>query len=336
MKTIDSVSLSERILYRVLSLYYLEGASQADIGRILGLSTPKVNRLIKQAKENGMVEISIRMPSQHLFDLERRLRMLAELDEAIIVPQVTESYDVALQTVGRAAAEHLLQVLRDGDTLCISGGKTINALVQQIETTRRYDVRVVPATGARQGRYYTDVNTLAAQLAERLGGIAYQIHAPVLVDSAAEREALMSMRQISNVLDVARNATIALFSVGSVIPKVSSYFDLMAQGSEALDWERLLLESGAIGEVLAYLYDADGKLCLPEFNNRVIGLTLDELRSVPTTIAIAATAEKVLPVHAALQGHFMRNLITDEAMARSLMSLYNEAERPPQSVEVGD
>src|SRR5690606_10915290 len=113
--------------------------------------TAKVNRLLKQAKEQGMVEVSIRMPSQNLFDLEAQLRAHSRLAEAVIVPKASDNADVVLQQVGRAAADYLLQILKDGDTITISGGKTLNAIVQQIEPTWRYDVRIVPATGARQG-----------------------------------------------------------------------------------------------------------------------------------------------------------------------------------------
>lgn len=321
MKIGDGGPLPERTLYRILSMYYLEGANQADIGRIMGLSTAKVNRLLKQAKENGLVEISIRMPSQHLFDLEEKLCALSSLNEAVIVPKVSDNADVVLQQVGRAAADYLLQMLKDGDTICISGGKTMNAIVQQLEPSRRYAVRVVPATGARQGHYYTDVNNIAAQMADRLGGTAYQMHAPVLVDTHAERDALLSLRQINDVLDIARGAQIALFSVGSVIPNVSSYFDLMTQTVVPAIWERLLVEAGASGEVLAYLYDRDGRLCMPDFNNRVIGLSLDELRAIPTTIAVAATPEKALPIYGALRGHTMRRLVTDELTARAVLAL---------------
>jgi DNA-binding transcriptional regulator LsrR (DeoR family) len=312
------------MLYRLLTMYYMEGANQADIARVMGLSTAKVNRLLKQAKDQGMVEISIRMPSQHLFDLEAQLKTLSSLQEALIVPRMSDNADTILQTVGRAAADYLLQVLNDGDTICVSGGKTMNAIVQQLETTRRYDVRVVPATGARQGHYYTDVNNLAAQLAQKLGGTAYQMHAPVLVDSPSERDALLALRQINDVLDIARSAQIALFSVGSVIPKVSSYFDLMTQTVAAADWEDLLLQSGASGEVLAYLYDRDGRLCLPDFNNRVIGLSLDELRAIPTTIAVAATPEKALPIYGALRGNTIQRLVTDESTARAVLALCAE------------
>ena len=41
----------------------------------------------------------------------------------------------------------------------------------------------MPVLGAVQGQVTTDMNYLAARLAERLGGKAYQLHAPALSDT---------------------------------------------------------------------------------------------------------------------------------------------------------
>lgn len=311
-----------RLISKVLALYYLEEQNQADIARTLGLSTAKVNRLLKQAREQGLVEITIRTPFQHLFEIEKQLQARCGIPEAVIIPQLAEEPDAVLQTVGRAAADYLLQRVRDGDTICISGGKTMNAIVHALEPRRKYDVRVVPATGARQGRHYTDVNYLAAQLAERLGGEAYKIHAPVFVDRVEERDLLLGMRHISEVLDIARHAQIALVGIGSVIPKSSSYFDLMSSMamSEA-EWNRLIEQEDACGEIFAYLYNQQGQLCMPEFNERVVGLTLDDLQSIPLVIGVAATQEKVLPIYGGLQGGYLKTLITDEATAAGVLEL---------------
>lgn len=311
----------ERLLNKLLTMYYVEEINQAEIARLLGLSTAKVNRLLKQAKEQGLVEITIRLPSQHLFDLEEQLRGYAGIREAFIVPQVSDVPAAALQSVGRAAADYLLQYLRDGDTICISGGKTMNAIIQQLEPNCRYDVRVVPATGARQGRYYTDVNNIAAQLADKLGGTAYQIHAPVLVDTVEERDAILSVRQITDVLEMARTAQIALFSVGALLPN-ASYFDLMSQHILGENHQTLLEQSGAVGEVLAYVYDAGGQLCVPQFNDLVIGIGLDELKAIPNTIAVAATQEKIQPIYSALRGGYIKTLITDEQTAQGVIKQY--------------
>ena len=55
---------SIRLINTVLTLYYVEGLTQSEIAQRLGLSTPKVNRLLVQAREQGYVNITIRTPFQ--------------------------------------------------------------------------------------------------------------------------------------------------------------------------------------------------------------------------------------------------------------------------------
>jgi DNA-binding transcriptional regulator LsrR (DeoR family) len=310
-----------RQINQVLALYYIEDKNQAEIAKMLNLSTAKVNRLLKVAREQGLIEIVIRTPFSHLFELESQLEAAYGLPKAIIIPALTGNSDTALQILGRAGAEYLLQQIRNGDTICISGGKTIYAIVEAIEPRQQYDVRVVPATGSLQKNLFTDANYLAALLATKLGGESYQLHAPALVDSSEERETFLSMSRINHVLEIGRHAQIALVGIGSVLPGISGYYGLLT-AQETANWERAVQDAGAYGEALAYIFDDQGQLCLPEYNQRVIGLTIDELKQIPLTIGVAATAPKVQPIHGALHNRFLKTLITDESTAKAVLSIH--------------
>jgi DNA-binding transcriptional regulator LsrR (DeoR family) len=54
--------MQQDLISRVLNLYYVDELTQAEVGRRLGLSTAKVNRLLQQARQQGMVEIIIHPP----------------------------------------------------------------------------------------------------------------------------------------------------------------------------------------------------------------------------------------------------------------------------------
>jgi DNA-binding transcriptional regulator LsrR (DeoR family) len=309
-----------RLMSRVLTLYYAEEKNQKEVAEALGLSVTKVNRLLKQAREQGWVEITIRTPFQSVFELEHRLQMACGIPEAVVVPRLSEDPDATLQTVGQAAANYLLQRLRDGDTICISGGKALYAVIQAFEPRRRYDVHVVPATGGVQGRHHTDVNCLAAELANRLGGKAHQLHAPVFVDTPQERQTLLALRQVSEILDIARKAQIALVGIGSIIPGSPSYFELTSLNEE--DRKRIVEDECGVGEVLAQIYDAQGQPCALAYNQRVIGLSLETLRTIPLSIGVAATEQKVLPICGALRGQYLKTIVTDEATATGVLDLW--------------
>ena len=120
---------AERQIYAVLVMHFQEGITQAEIAKLTNLSHAKVNRLIKQGRELGMVEISIRSRYQALFDLESRFREATGLETVRITPSASANPRTILQQVGAAAADLLLELVEDGDTVCITGGKGVSAVV---------------------------------------------------------------------------------------------------------------------------------------------------------------------------------------------------------------
>ncbi len=311
---------TQELISRVLSLYYVDELTQAEVGRRLGLSTAKVNRLLQQARQEGMVEITIRTPLQHLYDLEYRLKAIFDLQEAVVIPRIAEDVNTYVHNLGRAGATYLLDHLRDGDVIAIGGGTGVNSVVQALDPSRAYDVKVAPILGGVQGSASTDVNYLVAQLAERLGGKAYRLHAPAFVETGEHRDVLLSLGPIKEILDITRQANIALLGVGTVEPEKSRFVEFTALSAE--DMRRVAETCGGVGEIGAYVYDIEGKPCAEEYAERVVGLSLQELKRIPFVIGVAATAAKALPLYGALRGGYLHTLITDEAAAQGIVQLF--------------
>ncbi|HEX5810189.1 MAG TPA: sugar-binding transcriptional regulator [Anaerolineales bacterium] len=311
-----------RLINTILTLYYVEEMTQTEIAQQLGLSTAKVNRLLLQAREQGYVNISIRTPFQQLFELEDRLKAVFGLQDAIVIPSVAESSSAPLTALGAIAADFLLAHLRDGDVLGIGGGSAVSALVQAITPTRPYQIEVVPLMGAVQGEITNDVNYLASHLAERLSARSYQLHAPAFVDTREHCETLRSMGPVKEILDIARRANIALVGVGTVDAEVSRFVQFTALSAE--DMKHIADDCGGVGDINAFVYDIEGQACAHEYADRVLGLTLTELKSIPYRIGVAATAAKALPLYGALRGGYLHVLITDETAARGILGLFEQ------------
>ncbi len=310
---------STRLINRILHLYYVDGLRQADVARRLNLSTAKVNRLLRQAREQGMVEVIIHTPFRQLFDLESRLQAVFDIQEAMVIPPIAEDLEAMRYTLGRAAANYLLEHLRDGDVLVVGGGTAVHATVQAVESDRGYDIQIVPLSGGVQGQVYTDVNYLVTQLAERLGGRAYQLHAPAFVDTPEQREQLLSIGPVKEIMDITRQAKIALFGVGTV-SYASRFVQFTALSAE--DMKEIAEIHGGVGEIGAYIFNIEGRPCAPEYASRVVGLTLEEIKRIPFTIGVAATRVKALPLYGALRGGYLKALVTDEAAARGILELF--------------
>ncbi|WP_168801098.1 sugar-binding transcriptional regulator [Rhizobium rhizophilum] len=305
----------QRQMYSVLVLHFIEGVKQSEIAEKLNLSHTKVNRMIAAGRKAGMVKISISSPFQRLVDMENDVTQRFGLKQSVVTPTVSDNPETTLQMVGRVAANHLLETLRDGDVIAITGGKAVSAVVENLEAERRFDVRVVPLTGGVQGKHYTDVNHLATQLADKLGGTAQLVHAPLFAEDEQQRDLLMNVASIREVFDLARKATVALVGIGSVQAPGSGYYDLLpdpARGGQAL------VDAGIAGEFLAHLIKADGSLAEIDLNSRVVALDPADLANCPTIIGVAAGSLKAGPVAAALAGRFLTSLVVDEEIARAL------------------
>lgn len=309
---------SARQMHQALVLHYLEGRTQAEIAHELGISHATVNRLIKRGHQMGLVEIRIKSPVDHLVDIEARLVALGGIERAIVVPSLGDNPQTMLQRVGEAAATLLQDTLKDGDTISITGGKGVSAVVAGMDDNRRFAVEVIPATGLVQGKHYTDVNHVASLMADKLGGRAFQIHAPLFADSPEQRDMLMGVSSVSDVFRKAREADVAVVGVGSILTDDSSYYDLHPSSST----DRLAIErSGAAGELLAHLVDRDGKVCDYSLNRCLVSLTLEEFATIPRSIGVASGTSKVAPILSAMRGNHLDTIVTDENTALQVLEL---------------
>jgi len=303
-------------------MYYVEKLTQSEIAERLELSTPKVNRLLQQARELGYVEFVIRTPFQHLFDLESRLKAVFGLHDATVIPAVGNTSSALLNAIGNVAAEFLLDHIRDGDVLAITPGTAVQAVTQALDTSRTFKIEIVPVLGAVQGEIKTDMNYLATHMADSLGAKSYQLNAPAFVDTPEQCETMRSVKQVKEILDIARKADVALLGVGTVDPEASRFVQYTALSPDEMN--KIAEVCGGVGEISAHVYDIEGQPCSKEYSDRIIGLTLDEIRKIPYRIGVAASADKALPIYGALRGGYLHALITDEPAAQGILDIFDQ------------
>ncbi|HEV7951020.1 MAG TPA: sugar-binding domain-containing protein, partial [Glaciihabitans sp.] len=76
---------------------------------------------------------------------------------------------------------------------------------------------------------------------------------------------------------------------------------------------------GAVGDICLRFFDADGALVDTELNNRVVGISSEDLRAVPRTVGIAGGRRKFDAIRAAVRGQWVDVLITDLDTATRLI-----------------
>jgi DNA-binding transcriptional regulator LsrR (DeoR family) len=316
----------DRQIAKILKLYYTENLNQAQIAVKLGLSVAKVNRLLKIARQSGMVEVNIRLPFANLFRLEEQIRLLAGIDEVIVTPSMPDTQPDEMQFLAQAAASHLISRLKPGDTICLGGGKTLSEVIRYLEPPKATGTRIVPAIGGVPRMIEGDVNSLATRLANKLGGESVSFFAPAFANSEAERDTILGLMHVIRSLELARSARIALLGIGnlkmdaSIIRFCPLPFHKLA---------RLVEQNQGVGEVLAYIINSQGQNCVAELSNLLIGISLEDVRSIPIRIGVAGGESKALAIAAAIKGKYFTTLIMDENAAKPLIEILAQDKSQP-------
>jgi DNA-binding transcriptional regulator LsrR (DeoR family) len=309
------------LLAEAASLYYEQNLSQADIAARLGLSRSNVSRLLAEARDEGIVQITIHYPWRGMPDLEQRLATRFGLKDARVLQTGNFGYSQVVEGLGVIAARYLERRLRDHMVLGISWSTGVYQVVNALRAARRLGVTVVQLTGAVGSvAPVLDGPDLARWLAHMLGGQYRYLHAPLIVESAEVRQALEQERAIRETLDLARRADIVLVGIGSIQPALSTLLQAGIVDDSGLAAVAAL---GAVGDICTYHYNIEGCLVPLDLHERIIGIDLPSLARVPLVIGVAGGREKAEAILGALRGGYINCLVTDEVAANDVLRLAN-------------
>ena len=305
------------LLARVAHLYYEEQLTQNDIANQLDISRVKVHRLLKEARDCGVVRIAVRWPLARNGVLEAQLAEAFELKEVVVVGRDGTGGHPSAARLGPAGARVLEQSLRSGQTMAVCLGRATRSVIDAVQPGELSGIGVVQAIGNRPlpDRDY-DASALAGRLAEKFGGDVTFLRAPPVADSPAAAALMTGQRDIGSSLAAARSADLALVGVGSMEPESSAMFRSGAVTADELTEAR---SRGAAGDLAWRLLDDNGELVDCSLSDRVIGVSIEDLRAIGTTLAVAAGAAKVRPILAALRSGAIDVLCTDTPTARAVV-----------------
>lgn len=306
---------SERDILKICYLYYDEGKTQEEISSLLGVTRFKISRILKKARKNGYVSIIINNPMGDLTETEVKLAKNFGLKESIIIRIDEFSRKSALEQIGEAGAQYLNRIVEQHKVMGVAWGRTLRQAVNHLKEIEIEDLTVVQVSGGMGTIEGTDANMLTMMLSQKLVGKAFLLQAPAVVRDRQTRDTLLKERKIIETLAIARTADLALLGIGLINRNGLLW---KAGLLEASDY-KMLKEAGAVGALCGRCYDINGKPSLTDWNNRVIGLTLEELRKIKHKVGIAIGQEKVDGILGALRGKFLDVLITDENTAKMLL-----------------
>jgi len=315
----NKVADETEVQLRVAWEYYVGDRNQAEIAAAHGISRATVSRILKRARANGLVKITIDVENGLCLEVETALRGAFALKSAHVVPSAGSEEQVS-EALGYAAAAYLARHVDEFGVIAVGWGRTISHIARFARRERHGSpktsgeiVEMVGAFSASSPQLHS--LRLAANLAQRLQMSASVLAAPAFAPDAETCQILKNHDPIRRVLERAREASLAIASLGTADEHSTLYQSGLISRGE-LD---ALRGQGAVGDILGRFFDQDGAPVASELDDRLIGITLDDLQRIPTVMVLAGGRVKREAILAALRGHLVSHLVTDEETARWIL-----------------
>lgn len=310
----------EEFLAEISEMYYEEGFTQSDISNKVGMTRSAISRLLKEARQKGIVEIRVRRPLRYDTELEMTLRSTFNLIKAKVVNTgIRTDYDDLKDRLGSAAATELQSLLKPNMIIGVAWGTTVKSLIDALPASQIPGINVVQLLGVLGStRHSYSGQTLVENLAFKLGGEGNYLLTPFMVDEEDTAEILRKDVSIQQVLSLGIKSDLAILGVGSVKSDFCSLF----QGNHISNQDLEKITSArAVGDVSGHYFDIHGNSADVEFHKRLMGISKDNLLAVPIRFGVAGNPEKAEAILGALRGKFLNYLTTDNHTATRILEL---------------
>lgn len=308
-----------RLMTKVARLYYVDHLRQTEIADQLDISQATTSRLLKRAQDEQIVRISFNAPVGTYADLERQLESAYGLKEALVVESLPNEKQI-MRDLGSAAAHYLNTTIKPNEVIGISSwSATLLAAVDAMTPiSRPIGAQVIQILGG-VGVPTAESNAvyIVSRLAMLVQGQAILLPVPAVVSGLDRRQLYLQDPFVCETIERFDSVTLALVGIGSIEPS-----DLLASSGNVFSPQELeLLRSlGAVGDVCLRFFDATGAPIKSPLSDRVIGMALEQLRSIKRSVGIAGGRRKVAAIRGAVRGGLINVLITDLATAQALVS----------------
>ncbi len=298
-------------------LYYVAGNTQDQIAAKLGVSRQSAQRLVSLAVSEGLVKVRLDHPIASCLDLAARLTARFALDLAEVVPSDPDSASTTMG-IAQATAAEMERRLRAAEpmVMAVGTGRTLKAAIEQMTPLDCPQHRLVSLTGNitpdGTAAYYNVIFSLADKIKAR----SFPMPLPVIVTSPDEREMLHAQQIIRPTLELAAHADVTFVGIGDLGPRAPLYEDGFISEAEL----KALQKAGAVGEIVGWVFDREGRLIEGSTNERVASAPIPSRER--SLVVAAAMGERKLPcIFAALSRRLVNGLITDERTAAALLAV---------------
>ncbi len=308
-----------QLMVQASKMYYIGGLTQEQIAKQLGISRSSVSMMLSEAKDFGIVEISIKDPKNNVEDVSEQFMKRFSLKGCLVIPTAIDDIHMITRIVASQGADYAEDLLKSHSTVGIAWGTTCYEFMLSFTNRNKLrDINVVPLIGgtSRITSEY-QLNEMVRMFSEKLYGTPSFIYAPAIAESIEDKDLYMQSMSMKSIIEKWENMDTAIVSAGAP----PEFYDnrMVFDIAQQQHYERN--ETRAIGDICARRFNLKGHFINNEFSARIMGIDDEKLRRIENVICIAAGKHKVLSIIGALRTGTINYFVTDENTARSVLEL---------------
>jgi DNA-binding transcriptional regulator LsrR (DeoR family) len=193
-------------------------------------------------------------------------------------------------------------------------GRTLKAAVSHLPPMDCPQHKIVSLVGNIAPDGSSSFYDIIMRIADTVRAPHYPMPIPVIASTVDEKELFLAQKPVRNVIDLARQANVAMVGIG----QLGEGAPLLQDGFVTAGEMRSLLDAGAVGEIVGWAYNAAGAL-IPGLTNDRVASIRPEQSTDRLVIAVAMGDAKRIALIGALRGRLINGLITNEVMAGLLL-----------------
>lgn len=295
----------KRLAY-VARRYYLEDQKQSDIARELGVSRPLVSRMLSEARELGIVEITVHEPGARAAKLLERLS--GSVRGGILVEDGADN-DETNRFLSQGAVELLGQL--GTRRLGVGWGYLIGQLVTWLEShphpnSTVTDICPLVGNASIPARNYQS-NENVRLMAQQLGAAPHFLYLPALPESLEEKQLLCSTEVYRQIEQQWAQLDTALVNIGDY-PSSPDFASLVRYGS-------LLQRHRACGRMLIYYFNEEGTVIQSD-QDFAVQIPLNALGRCPNIIGVCSANTSAKALGGALKSGMFTHIVARQELVR--------------------
>lgn len=306
-------------MYQAANRYYVQGETMDTIAHSLGVSRSTVSRLLRAARETGLVRITIADASGAQSPAARALADTFGISVHMVPIRSSASILVRLDLVAQRAAGLLAEVVGDNQTIGVAWGVTMANVASHLPNRPLAGSTIVQMNGGanRRSSGVPYIGEILQSFGDAFDSKVVLFPVPAFFDYPETKAAMWRERSVRHVLDLLAVLDVAIFGVGSLAGSIPSH--VYAAGYLDADERHALAADGVVGDICTVLLREDGSYADIEANRRATGLTPAELARVPRRICVASDPLRAPAIVAGLRARVATDLVLDDGTARAVL-----------------